>query len=82
MRKSVISAVAAIVLASGSANAQDAAALAQAKMLFNAGAQAYERGQYAVAIQAFEAANKIVAVPRNASDKPNEPVTMEVSVQY
>lgn len=47
----------------GSALAQDATALAQAKMLFNAGAQAYERGQYAVAIQAFEAANKIAPRP-------------------
>ncbi len=45
------------------AHAQDAAALAQAKMLFNAGAQAYERGQYAVAIQAFEAAHKIAPRP-------------------
>jgi hypothetical protein len=45
------------------AHAQDAAALAQAKMFFNAGAQAYERGQYAVAIQAFEAANKLAPRP-------------------
>lgn len=47
----------------GAAHAQDAGQLAQAKMLFNAGAQAYERGQYGVAIQAFEAAHKIAPRP-------------------
>lgn len=35
----------------------------QAKTLFNAGAQAYEAGQYAAAIQAFEQAYKLAARP-------------------
>src|SRR5450755_2057294 len=35
----------------------------QAKELFEAGAQYYASGQYAAAIQAFEAANKIVSKP-------------------
>lgn len=35
----------------------------QAKELFEAGAQYYNNGQYAAAIQAFEAANKIVPKP-------------------
>lgn len=35
----------------------------QAKELFEAGAQYYANGQYAAAIQAFEAANKIVSKP-------------------
>jgi len=42
------------------AHAQD---VEQAKELFEAGAQYYANGQYAAAIQAFEAANKIVAKP-------------------
>jgi hypothetical protein len=35
----------------------------QAKMLFNAGAQAYEAGQFAAAVQAFEQAYKLAARP-------------------
>ncbi len=36
----------------------------QARMLFSAGAKAYEAGQFRAAIQAFEDANKIVAKPQ------------------
>ena len=40
------------------------AQLDQARMLFTAGAKAYEAGQFNAAIQAFEDANKIVAKPQ------------------
>jgi len=42
-------------------------------------------GQYSIfgeLTEGLEVAQQIVSVPRNSSDKPNEPVTMEVSVQY
>ena len=48
------------LLAAQSALAQN---VDQAKELFEAGAQYYSNGQYAAAIQAFEAGNKIVAKP-------------------
>ncbi len=53
-------ALAAAVLAPGSARAQ---AADQGKMLFNAGAQAYEAGQFPAAIQAFEQAYRLSARP-------------------
>lgn len=43
--------------------AQSAADLEKAKELFEAGAQYYANGQFAAAIQAFDAANKIVPKP-------------------
>jgi hypothetical protein len=45
------------------ADAQTPAALNQAKMLFNAGSQAYDLAHYDVAIQAFEGAYKLVPRP-------------------
>ncbi len=45
------------------ADAQAPAALNQAKMLFNAGSQAYDLAHYDVAIQAFEGAYKLVPRP-------------------
>lgn len=45
------------------ARAQAPAALNQAKMLFNAGSQAYDLAHYDVAIQAFEGAYKLVPRP-------------------
>jgi hypothetical protein len=56
----------ALVLASitsRGAHAQVPAALNQAKMLFNAGSQAYDLAHYDVAIQAFEGAYKLVPRP-------------------
>ncbi len=52
--------IAASLFAAHSAHAQN---VDQAKELFEAGAQYYANGQYAAAIQAFEAANKIVPKP-------------------
>ncbi len=52
------------VLASAPAHAQSPARLDQARMLFSAGAKAYETGQFNAAIQAFEDANKIVPKPQ------------------
>ena len=62
MRTKAISivAIAASMLVAQSARAQN---VDQAKELFEAGAQYYSNGQYAAAIQAFEAANKIVSRP-------------------
>jgi hypothetical protein len=50
-------------LAPTAADAQAPAALNQAKMLFNAGSQAYDLAHYDVAIQAFEGAYKLVPRP-------------------
>jgi hypothetical protein len=52
--------MAASLFAAHSARAQN---VEQAKELFEAGAQYYANGQYAAAIQAFEAANQIVSKP-------------------
>lgn len=56
----------ALVLAAASAAAADPtpAQLDQARMLFTAGAKAYETGQFNAAIQAFEDANRIVPRPQ------------------
>jgi hypothetical protein len=61
IRKLVTAAAFAAALAPLSALAQDATE--QARMLFNAGAQAYEAGKYPAAIQAFNEAYKLTARP-------------------
>jgi hypothetical protein len=55
-------AVLAVVCASSSVFAQGN--VDQAKMLFSAGAKAYESGQFNAAIQAFEEANRLVPKPQ------------------
>ena len=61
MKRSLLSAVVVAALFFGAdASAQD---IDEAKKLFSAGAAAYASGQFSAAIQAFEAANKIVSKP-------------------
>lgn len=56
--------LAALLLGAPSARAQQAAEpVAKAKMLFDAGAQAYSRGQYAASIQAFNEAYRLSPRP-------------------
>jgi PEGA domain len=68
MKARILSVGLALVLATAAASAQaqgaSPAQLDQARMLFTAGAKAYEAGQFNAAIQAFEDANKIVAKPQ------------------
>ncbi|HKP61052.1 MAG TPA: PEGA domain-containing protein [Polyangiales bacterium] len=52
-----------LTLMAASASAQQRAELMQAKSYFNAGAAAYEMGDYAAAIQALEAAYRITPLP-------------------
>jgi tetratricopeptide (TPR) repeat protein len=51
------------LLVAGSASAQPAPALEQAKKLFDVGAQSYSAGQYDAAVQAFEQAYRLVPRP-------------------
>ena len=61
MKRRLLSAVVVATLFFGvDASAQD---IEEAKRLFSAGAAAYSSGQFSAAIQAFEAANKIVSKP-------------------
>lgn len=56
-------ALATALAAPAAAAGDDAAQIEQAKMLFNAGAQAYEAGRFATAVQAFQQAYAIAPRP-------------------